>query len=29
MSENGIFWSTQEDLNGLLDYLKLRRLPEL
>ncbi len=29
MSEHGIFWSTQEDLNGLLDYLKLRRLPEL
>ncbi|MDM8562475.1 hypothetical protein QUF54_03890 [Candidatus Marithioploca araucensis] len=29
MLEHGIFWSTQEDLNGLLDYLKLRRLPEL
>jgi DNA-binding transcriptional MerR regulator len=29
MSEHGIFWSTEEDLNGLLDYLKLRRLPEL
>jgi hypothetical protein len=29
MSEHGIYWSTQEDLNGLLDYLKLRRLPAL
>jgi len=29
MSEHGIFWSTQEDLNGLLDYFKLRRLPAL
>ncbi len=29
MSEHGIFWSTGEDLNGLLDYFKLRRLPEL
>lgn len=29
MLEHGIFWSTQEDLNELLDYLKLRRLPEL
>ncbi|TGO02194.1 hypothetical protein PN36_14540 [Candidatus Thiomargarita nelsonii] len=29
MSEHGILWSTQEDLDGLLDYVKLRRLPEL
>jgi len=29
MLEHGIYWSTQEDLNGLLDYLKLRRLPAL
>jgi DNA-binding transcriptional MerR regulator len=29
MSEQGILWSTQEDLDGLLDYVKLRRLPEL
>ena len=29
MSEHGIYWSTQEDLNGLLDYVKLRRLPAL
>ncbi|TGO02517.1 hypothetical protein PN36_23850 [Candidatus Thiomargarita nelsonii] len=29
MLEHGIYWSTQEDLNGLLDYVKLRRLPAL
>jgi hypothetical protein len=29
MSEHGILWSTQEDLDALLDYVKLRRLPEL
>ncbi len=29
MLEHGIYWSTGEDLNGLLDYLKLRRLPAL
>ncbi|MEN8220691.1 MAG: hypothetical protein ABFS56_30935 [Pseudomonadota bacterium] len=29
MSEHGIWWSTHADLNGLLDYVKLRRLPEL
>ena len=29
MLEHGIFWSTGEDLNGLLDYFKLRRLPVL
>jgi len=29
MLAHGIYWSTQEDLNGLLDYLKLRRLPAL
>ena len=29
MSEHGIWWSTHADLNGLLDYVKLRRLPAL
>jgi hypothetical protein len=29
MLKRGILWSTQEDLNGLLDYVKLRRLPKL
>jgi len=29
MSEHGVLWSTQEDLDGLLDYVKLRRLPKL
>jgi len=27
MLEKGVFWSTREDLDGLLDYVKLRRLP--
>ena len=27
MREKGIFWSTREDLDALLDYVKLRRLP--
>ncbi len=29
MQEQDIFWSTREDLDGLLDYVKLRRLPSL
>ncbi|KHD08931.1 hypothetical protein PN36_14555 [Candidatus Thiomargarita nelsonii] len=29
MQEKGVFWSTKEDLDGLLDYVKLRRLPTL
>jgi hypothetical protein len=29
MQEQGVFWSTREDLDGLLDYVKLRRLPSL
>jgi hypothetical protein len=29
MSEHGVLWSTKEDLDGLLDYVKLRRLPKL
>jgi len=29
MQEQGVFWSTREDLDGLLDYVKLRRLPRL
>ncbi len=29
MSKHDIFWSTKEDLDDLLDYVKLRRLPEL
>jgi len=29
MQEQHIFWSTREDLDGLLDYVKLRRLPTL
>jgi len=27
MRENGVFWSTRAELDGLLDYVKLRRLP--
>ena len=27
MQENGVFWSTREDLDALLDHVKLRRLP--
>jgi len=27
MQENGMFWSTREDLDALLDHVKLRRLP--
>jgi hypothetical protein len=27
MQDKGVFWSTREDLNGLLDFVKLRRLP--
>jgi hypothetical protein len=29
MQENQIFWSTQKELNELLDYVHLRRLPKL
>jgi len=29
MPKHGMFWSTKEDLDGLLDYVKLRRLPKL
>ena len=29
MKEQGVFWSTREDLDGLLDHVKLRRLPKL
>ncbi len=29
MQEQGVFWSSREDLDGLLDYVKLRRLPRL
>jgi len=29
MSEHGVLWSTKDDLDGLLDYVKLRRLPKL
>ncbi|MEK8016342.1 MAG: hypothetical protein VSS75_005690 [Candidatus Parabeggiatoa sp.] len=29
MQEQGIFWSTRADLDKLLDYVKLRRLPTL
>ncbi|KHD07535.1 hypothetical protein PN36_08590 [Candidatus Thiomargarita nelsonii] len=29
MPKQGILWSTKEDLEGLLDYVKLRRLPKL
>jgi len=29
MQEHGVLWSTREDLDGLLDYVKLRRLPNL
>jgi len=29
MQEQGVLWSTKEDLDGLLDYVKLRRLPNL
>ena len=27
--KQGILWSTREDLDGLLEYLGLRKLPEL
>jgi hypothetical protein len=29
METQGVFWSTRADLDGLLDYMKLRRLPNL
>jgi hypothetical protein len=29
MQEQGVLWSTRADLDGLLDYVKLRRLPAL
>jgi len=29
MRDNGVFWSVRDDLNGLLDFVGLRRLPEL
>jgi len=29
MEKQGVLWSTREDLDGLLDYVKLRRLPRL
>ena len=29
MEENGILWSTKEDLNGLLEFSGLRKLPEV
>jgi hypothetical protein len=29
MEQQGVLWSTRADLDGLLDYMKLRRLPEL
>ena len=29
MKEMNMLWSTKEDLNGLLDYAGLRRLPEI
>jgi len=29
MQQQRVFWSTREDLDGLLDYVKLRRLPTL
>ncbi len=29
IQEKGVLWSTKEDLDGLLDYVKLRRLPAL
>ncbi|RKZ75794.1 MAG: hypothetical protein DRQ57_06165 [Gammaproteobacteria bacterium] len=28
MEEQSVLWSTREDLDGLLDYVKLRRLPK-
>jgi len=29
MQKHDVLWSTREDLDGLLDYVKLRRLPNL
>jgi len=29
MPKQGLLWSTKDDLDGLLDYVKLRRLPKL
>jgi hypothetical protein len=29
MQKQGVLWSTRKDLDGLLDYVKLRRLPNL
>jgi len=29
MEKQGVLWSTRADLDGLLDYMKLRRLPQL
>ena len=29
MEKKGVFWSTREDLDGLLKYVKLRKLPKL
>ena len=29
MQENGILWSTGEDLDRLLEYVNLRRLPKI
>jgi len=29
MEKQGVLWSTRADLDGLLDYVKLRQLPKL
>jgi hypothetical protein len=29
METQGVLWSTRADLDGLLDYMNLRRLPQL
>jgi len=29
MSAKAVFWSTREDLDGLLEYVNLRRLPPI
>ena len=29
MEENGVLWSAREDLNGLLEFVNLRKLPDL
>ncbi|EDN70391.1 hypothetical protein BGP_1504 [Beggiatoa sp. PS] len=29
MPQNGVFWSTQIELDELLEYVNLRRLPKL